>query len=211
MRRGALLAVAAGVLLAGLPAPGLGSPGSEAAPCLKRHRLPAYTVYTLGASFSGLARVSVARYCYAPGTGRIVGTHPTAVAWYTNVTYGTCTPEGLEGGCGPPLEIESWPECDRNFSSYGTAESPRALPPRASYALSGSRKIPTAQFERGLSNRIEMYTGRTTIVIFSDGPEGPALATRAAHALARLVAPSVRSIPGSRLRAEAVSTRGCAR
>ena len=120
--------------------------------------------------------------------------------------YGTCAPEGLEGGCTDPLEIQSWPECDRNFSSYVRAKPPSDLPPRTSYRLSGSHKIPTAAFEYGITTRIEMYTGQTTIVIFSGGPS---LALNAAHALARIVAPKVSSRSAVSLRAAAVSTRGC--
>jgi hypothetical protein len=58
-------------------------------------------------------------------------------------------------------------------------------------------------------NHLEMYTGQTTIVIFAPEPEGAALARRAAHALAQIVAPKVSSISAARLRAAAVSTRAC--
>ena len=131
------------------------------------------------------------------------------MTWVADAIYGTCTPEGFEGGCGPPLDIQSWPECDRNFSSYGIVESAKTLRPSTSHSLSGSYKIPTVQLEKGLSNRIEMYAGTTTIVIFTDGPEGPGLALRAAHALARIVDRRVSSMSAARLRALAVSTRGC--
>jgi hypothetical protein len=187
----------------------LGSSTSETAPCLRRTHLPPYTAYDLGPTFAGLPRTFMSRECYAPPHGRIVGTHPSSVAWTSFEDYGTCTPEGFEGGCSDPLDIQSWPECDRNFSSYGTAEPPSALPPSTSFRLSGSRKIPTAVFERGRTNRIEMYTGQTTIVIFANGPTDT-LARRAAHALARIVTPKVASISATRLRAAAVSTRGCA-
>jgi hypothetical protein len=75
------------------------------------------------------------------------------VAWSFNATYGTCTPEGFEGGCGPPLEIQSGPEYDRNFSSYGVVKPARALRPRKSFFLSGSHKIPTARLNMGASGR----------------------------------------------------------
>jgi hypothetical protein len=189
---------------------GPGSSNSEAAACLKRRHLPPYTAYDLGPTFAGLPRTSMARECFAPPHGRLVGTGPRSVAWTSFEDYGTCMPEGSEGGCSDPLEIESWPECDRNFSSYGTAEPPSALPPSTSFRLSGSRKIPTAVFERGRTNRIEMYTGQTTIVIFANGPTD-ALALRAAHALARIAAPKLSTISAAHLRAAAVSTRGCAR
>jgi hypothetical protein len=168
--------------------------------------LPAFTAYELGPSFQGLPRSGGGRDCYAPGHGHIVGPYPHSVAWTSYVDYGTCTPEGFEGGCSDPLEIQSWPECDRNFNTDGRANSPKALPPRTSYRLSGSHKIPTAALLYGLTTQIEMFTGQTTIVIFSGGPS---LALRAARALAHIVAPRVSSRSAASLRAAAVSTRGC--
>jgi hypothetical protein len=128
------------------------------------------------------------------------------VVWFSDAIYGSC--DTSEGGCGPPLDIQSWPECDRNYSSYGVIESPRALSPRKSFFLSGSYKIPTAALEYGLSTRLEMYTGQTTVVIYSDGST---LAKRAAHALARLIAPKLSGISAVRLRALAVDPNGCRR
>lgn len=211
MRRAIVVLSAVGglfVLVASAALASLGSSGPEAAPCLRRHHLPAFTAYDLGPSFEGLSRSGGGRDCYAPPQGHIVGTYPHSVAWTSYVDYGTCTPEGFEGGCGDPLEIQSWPECDRNFSSYVRAQPPTALPPRTSFRLSGSHKIPTAALEYGPTTRIEMYTGQTTIVIFS---AGPSLALSAAHALAHIVAPRVSSRSAASLRAAAVSTRGCGR
>lgn len=135
------------------------------------------------------------------------------MAWISGATYGTCTPERFEGGCDPPLEIQSWPECNRNFSSYGVVKPAGALRPRKSFFLSGSYKIPTAAFEYGrFGPRLEMYTGQTTVVIFSYGnPNPPSLARLAAHALARLIAPNLSRIPAKRLRALAVDPHGCGR
>ena len=132
------------------------------------------------------------------------------MAWISEATYGTC--DTSEGGCGPPLEIQSWPECDRNFSSYGVIEPPRALSPLKSFFLSGSYKIPTAAFEYGITTRLEMYTGQTTVVIFTGGVrDAPRLARRAAHALARLIAPKLSGMSAARLRALAVDPHGCPR
>jgi hypothetical protein len=179
-------------------------------PCLEARHLPAFTAYSLGASFDGLARTGESRSCFVPPPAdRIVGSGPRSLAWTAEADYGTCTPEPPEGTCDIPLEIDSWPECDRNFGSYGTVQPLRALPAATSFRLSGSRKIPTVELEHGLMNRIEMYTGQTTIVIFAPGSE--ALAERAAHALARAAAPAVASRSAASLRAAAVSTRGCRR
>ncbi len=211
-----MLAVPCAIVLANIfGGTGLASQSRrEEAPCLKRRQLPAFTAYNLGSTFDGLPLASVERSCFAPGPlAHRVG-EPASVAWTSTATYGTCTPEAGSGGtCDPPLEIQSWPECDRNFSSYGVIEPPRALSPRKSFLLGGSHKIPTAAFEFGrLGARLEMYTGHTTVVIFSYGnPDPPSLARRAAHALARLIAPKLAGISAARLRALAVDPRRCRR
>ena len=175
----------------------------ETAPCLKRRHFPNYTAYSLGATFAGLPLTDMSRFCFAPPKSpfRIVGPGPRSVAWISEATYGTCTPTGSEGGCGPPLEVQSWPECDRRFW-----DSPSELTARKSVFLSGSRKIPTAAFEYGLTTRLEMYTGQTTVVIFSAGPD---LAVRAAHALARKIELKLSSVSAARLRAIALDRRPC--
>lgn len=135
------------------------------------------------------------------------------MAWISGADYGTCTPEGSEGTCDSPLEIQSYPECDRNFSSYGVVEPVGALRPSKSFFLSGSYKIPTAAFEHGrFGARLEMYTGQTTVAIFSYGnPDPPNLAKLAAHALARLIAPELSGVSAERLRTLAVDPHGCGR
>jgi hypothetical protein len=189
----------------------LASQGSrEEAPCLKQRHLPAFTAYNLGRKFAGLPLTSVERFCFAPGPRRHRVGEPAAVAWTSEATYGSC--DAREDGCGPPLEIQSWPECDRNFSSYGVIESPGALSPRKSFFLGGSYKIPTAAFGYGLTTRLEMYTGQTTVVIFTGGVrDAQRLARRAAHALARLIAPKLSGTSAARLRALAVDPHGCHR
>jgi hypothetical protein len=183
---------------------------------LKRDHLPGFTAYNLGSMFDGLRLTSVERSCFSPPPKALhrLG-EPTSVAWTSDATYGTCTPEaGGEGTCDPPLEMQSYPECDRNFSSYGGVVEPAgALSPRKSLFLGGSYKIPTAAFEYGrLGTRLEMYTGQTTVVVSSYGTPDPAsLARRAAHALARLIAPKLSAISAAKLRALAVDPHGCRR
>jgi hypothetical protein len=188
---------------------------SEEAPCSKQHHLPAFTAYNLGNRFDGLPLASVERSCFAPPPRALhrLG-EPASVAWTSDATYGTCTPEPRsEGTCDPPLEMQSYPECDRNFSSYGVVEPAGALSTRKSFSLGGSYKIPTAAFEYGrYGARLEMYTGQTTVVISSYGtPDPPSLARRAAHALARLITPKLSAISAARLRALAVDPHGCHR
>ena len=186
----------------------------EEAPCLKQRHLPAFTAYDLGRKFDGLSLLSVERSCLAPPPRALhrLG-EPSSVAWTSDANYGTCAPEaGSEGTCDSPLQLQSYPECDRNFSSYGGVVQPaRALSPRKSFFLGGSYKIPTAAFEYGrLGARLEMYTGQTTVVISSYGsPDPPTLARRAAHALARLIEPKLAGISAARLRVLGVDPHGC--
>jgi len=182
------------------------------APRLKQRHLPAFTAYDLGRS---LPLTSVERSCFAPSVRALhrLG-EPASVAWISEATYGTCKPEVSEGTCDPPLEIQSYPECDRNFSSYGGVVEPAgALSPRKSFLLGGSYKLPTAAFEYGrFGTRLEMYTGQTTVVISSYGSsDPPSLARRAAHALTRLIAPNLSGVSAAKLRALAVDPHGCRR
>ena len=57
--------------------------------------------------------------------------------------------------CDDPLEIQIWPACERNLSSYG-----KSLP-RDELVVRGT---PAALFERG--RRLEIYTDDATVVIF---------------------------------------------
>jgi hypothetical protein len=182
----------------------LGSTPSDTAPCLKRRHLPAFTAYSLGGKFEGLPLTDRSRLCFAPpGYVRLVGPGPRSVAWTSLAVYGTCMPEGASGSCGPPLEIESWPECDLNFSPFGERKD---LRPTTSFSLSGSYKIPTVVLEARQPTQLGMYTGQTTVVIFADSPQ---LARRAAHALARAIAPKLTSVSAASLRARAVDSHGC--
>ena len=182
-----------------------GSTPQDIAPCLAARHLPQYTAYDLGAQFAGLPRTHVARYCFALERCHCeIGPGPRDTTWVSSVVYGDCTPETPEGSCLLPLEVQSWPECDQNYSPFGSA---RDLTPQTSYRLSGSHKLPATAFES--VGRIYLYAGRTTVVIFTD--DQPRLARRAAHALARKLVPRLRSTSFAHLRALAVSTRGCHR
>ena len=194
------------------------TPG-ETAPCLKQRHHPAFTAYYLGESFAGLPLTERVRSCFVPPHGRRGGEGPRAVTWTSFAKYGTCKVVGVDVGCGPAIGIESWPECDRNFNSFGAAQR-GALTPSRSFSLSGSYKIPTVASLNSIIPTLEMYTGHTTIVIVAyviglipmssegDG-EGPNLARQAAHALARVIDPRLSSVSAASLRARAVDSSGC--
>jgi hypothetical protein len=88
------------------------------------------------------------------------------------VLYGDC--DASDGGCALPLEIQTWPACDRNFADFDFLPGLFPRPP-----IGRLRGVPSARFEG--STRVELYTGDVTVVVFADTP---GRATRAAAALA---------------------------
>jgi hypothetical protein len=78
---------------------------------------------------------------------------------YLSFLYGKCKADG-DAGCQPPLEAQNWAACERNLSTYRL--TPRGDPvPRKTLTVRG---VPAALFEDGF--RLEIYTGKTTVVIF---------------------------------------------
>ena len=71
----------------------------------------------------------------------------------TSFIYGTCEPAG-EGGCAPPLEIQTWGVCSR------------LPPPKRVDALKRIRGV-LASLDRR-SPQIELYTASGTVVVFAD-------------------------------------------
>jgi hypothetical protein len=114
----------------------------------------AYTLYYLGDSFRGEPLTAVIR-----GSGRGPRRNWTFI-------YGTCEPNpGDEQGCSPqPLEVQNWSTCARGPDIHG--ERPE---------LTSFRGARIARPPR--SGSTEIYTGRTTVVIFGRGR------TEALHAL----------------------------
>jgi hypothetical protein len=84
--------------------------------------------------------------------------------------YGDCLPPEGEGGCAPPVSIQIWNACSRNPSSYLQS---MASPVGDKTAIRG---VPAAFFEGG--NRLEIQTGRSTVVIFANSPAPVARALR---------------------------------
>jgi hypothetical protein len=73
--------------------------------------------------------------------------------------YGDCTPPEGEGGCAPPLEIQNWSTCHRWFSAH--------FRKRGLYDFRGAKA--TGGGGRYEVSPMEIFTGRTTVVIFGDG------------------------------------------
>lgn len=96
--------------------------------------------------------------------------------------YGECpratgAASTVEGGCLPPLEVQSTPLCEKHARLYSDREHRATI-------IKGA---PAAIFDGG--RVLEIYTAQTTVTIYGQRPE---LVLRAAAAL-RLAAP--RNIP----------------
>jgi hypothetical protein len=74
--------------------------------------------------------------------------------------YGDCQAAG-DAGCTPPAEVQVWPGCRRNLALYGR----EGLPGPALEAAT-ARGVPGAFLDGG--TRLELQTGRVTVVIFAE-------------------------------------------
>jgi hypothetical protein len=80
-------------------------------------------------------------------------------AEFVSFVYGDCTPaDGM--GCAPPIEIQAWPACRRHIALYGSSPGDQVV------ERSTVRGVPAAVFDDG--TRLELQTGRSTIVVFAE-------------------------------------------
>ena len=124
-------------------------------PCTRPTDPANFGVFSLGQSFEGMAATAVLRRCDVPFPGEPVRGN------FVSYIYGDCTVDDLHHtGCAPPLEVQSWPACERSIADY--AYGPElGLPDHSTLTV---RSVPAALFEDGL--RLEVYTGDSTVVIF---------------------------------------------
>lgn len=125
----------------------------------------AFPLYYAGDSFDGLPLTAITRRLQTtrlepePGRANFVG-----------FLYGDCEPVS-DGGCPLPLEIQVWPACERTLASYTMGGQPMA------HDRTTLRGVPAAIFDNG--GRLELYTGRVTVVIFGMSKEQMERATDA--------------------------------
>jgi hypothetical protein len=135
----------------------------EALPCTGLKQPINFEAFSVGSSVSGIPLNTVQRRC----GGSAPANEPPAN--FANYIYGHCEiPEGATG-CEPPLEIQTWPACERALADYSFEGKPLAY--RRLPDVGGAEAV-----EFSLDGRIEVYTQASTIVIFS---EDPALARKA--------------------------------
>jgi hypothetical protein len=82
-------------------------------------------------------------------------------ASYVSFVYGDCVPAELDQGCAPPAEIQVWPRVRRAPELYEPPAPASAAAERAT--VRGTE----AAFFAGRT-RLELFAGRSTVVIFGD-------------------------------------------
>jgi len=140
---------------AGKPEPAAGAPTSSAVlPCTEEDEPTNFVVYSLGTEFEGLPLNSQERHCsYAPP-----GAPPQVRQNVVLYTYGTCEPPPGEGGCPPPVSVQTKPRCETGFSP-ASHHNPLAGKERI-------RGVDARVYDGGY--RLEVQSGGSMVTIFAD-------------------------------------------
>jgi len=133
---------------------------AETLPCTAADEPVNFLTFGVGGSLDGLALTEVLRRCDHPYPGEPVAAN------YVSYIYGGCDPtdpaQDGRDSCQPPLEIQTWPACQRSLADYSGAvlKGFEPLPDRrgATRVMSGD-------------GRVEIYTGDVTGVVFLPDPE----------------------------------------
>jgi hypothetical protein len=160
---------------ASLPDPSTVNPLGTAAtgrllPCEDEGARIAFPHFSLGPAFEGMTATYSMRRCDLPYPQEPVRAN------FVSYIYGDCavTVDEGDGRCVPPLEVQSWPACERTLADY-----PARLQ-REARVVRGAPAAAFAESASGLGTRLEVYTGNTTVVLFGHEPGQVA---RAANAL----------------------------
>jgi hypothetical protein len=127
-----------------------------------------YSVYSVGPSFNGrpLTAVTLLDGPPAPPNG-VANNH-------VSFSYGSCEipVDAAEGSCTVPLEIQSWPACERRIAPTGTF----APGPVEELTVRG---VPALFFDN--HRQLNIAAGKTTIFIWAEGREAALEAARLLH------------------------------
>jgi hypothetical protein len=132
----------------------------EALPCTEPQDPINFEIFSAGPEVAGLPLNATVRRCDTAA--------PADEAPANRITYiyGSCEPSEGEGGCAPPLEVQTWPACQRSKAGYTFEGEP--LPYRRISNHGGAEVV---EFNFELESRIEVYTKSSTVVIFADSRE----------------------------------------
>ena len=131
----------------------------------ERHRL-----YHLGSSFEGLPLTAAPDARGGPASG----------SQGVDFIYGTCDPGGGpfdEGGCAPPLSVQTWSACERYIALLADP-----------YRRTKVRSVPAAYIDG--DTRLELQTGELTVVIFARTLDQARRAAKALRSLDGRIAPA---------------------
>lgn len=131
----------------------------EALPCTGPRQPINFEVFSAGPTVDGLPLTGTARRC---DPGALADESP---ANYVSYIYGHCEIEEGNTGCAPPLEIQTWPACQRSLGDYTFEGKP--MPYRRLPSIEGAQVV---EIEFPFGRRFEVYTGSSTIVIFAADP-----------------------------------------
>lgn len=125
----------------------------EALPCTGSKDPINFRVFSAGPAVGGVPITNTIRRC---DPGALADEMPSN---YFAYIYGDCEPQP-DVGCLPPLQIRSYPACERTYADYSFEGKPlpyTELPPI------GEAKVFEIEFL--VDHRIEIYTGTSTIAI----------------------------------------------
>jgi hypothetical protein len=142
---------------------------NEALPCTGPKDPINFEIFSAGPAVAGLPLTSVVRRCDAGAPA------DEAPANYVAYLYGHCEIADGATGCALPLQIHTWPACQRSLADYSFEGKP--LPYRRLPEHGGAEVV---EINFSLDHRIEVYTKSSTVVIFASSS---ALAKRAIELL----------------------------
>jgi hypothetical protein len=128
----------------------------EALPCTGEGQPINFEIFSAGASVAGLPVTDYSRRCDQAAPAN------QDPANYTNYLYGECEITTGATGCQLPLEIQSFPACQRALADY-TVEG-RPIPYKE---LGKIGEAVVVEIDLMGEPRVEVYTGSTTVVIFA--------------------------------------------
>jgi hypothetical protein len=131
----------------------------EALPCTGLDEPTNFEVFSAGPSPAGLSLNTVRRVCGASTPA------DEAPANFTSYIYGDCQIADDATGCKPPLEVQTWPACQRALGNYSFDGKP--IPYTRLPSRSGAEVV---EIHFMFGSRIEVYTKSSTVVLFAESP-----------------------------------------